>query len=120
MDATDSPFYTGRNGAKWFLSILGGIKREGRWQMPQDMRVIAGVGGVNFDLTEAELPANPVLTKFSLVGGVSLRVPENVAVEVEGLRLFGGARIAASSVPATVTIKVREYSIIGGVHVQRG
>jgi hypothetical protein len=66
------------------------------------------------------LPEAPVLSKISLVGGVSLRVPATVAVEVEGYRLFGGARVEPGAATPTVTLKVRDYGIAGGVHVQRG
>jgi hypothetical protein len=120
MDATDKPFFTGRDGASWFVSVLGGIKRRGPWRMPRDIRMIGVVGGLNLDLTEASLPADPIITKVSLIGGVSLRVPENVAVEVEGFRVFGGVRIAqGGSPPAAVILRVREYSLAGGVHVKR-
>jgi predicted membrane protein len=120
MDATDKPFFTGRDKAAWYVSLIGGIKRRGPWRMPRDMRMIGVIGGLNLDLTEAELPADPILTKVSLVGGVSLHVPENVAVEVEGFRLFGGVRVEAARPEATtVTLKVREYSLAGGVHIKR-
>src|SRR3954451_14230340 len=121
MDSTDSPLFTGRNGATWYLSLLGGVKRRGRWRMPKDMRIIAVLGGANVDLGEAELPQRPVLTKFSLIGGVSLRVPQDIDVEVEGFRLFGGIRVepADRPGPATSVVKVREFSLAGGVHVKR-
>jgi hypothetical protein len=61
--------------------------------MPQDMRFVGTVGGANLDLCEAELPESPVLTKFSLIGGVSLRVPKDVDVEVVGFRLLGGVHV---------------------------
>jgi hypothetical protein len=121
MDATDTPFFTSRSGASWYVSLLGGIKRRGRWEMPKDMRMIGVLGGANFDLTEAVLPEAPVLTKFSLIGGVSLRVPQDVDVVVEGGRLFGGVKIAPADRegPARITFKVREFSLAGGVSVER-
>ena len=103
-----------------FVSLLGGVERRGRWQLPPDLRVVAVVGGVDLDLTGAELPERPVLTKISLVGGVSLRVPPHVEVEVEGFRLFGRVRIAPSDRPATVHLTVRAYGLAGGVRVERG
>ncbi|TQS42156.1 hypothetical protein [Cryptosporangium phraense] len=123
MDTNDSPAYTGKNGARWYVSLLGGTKRRGRWPVPTDMRVLGTLGGANLDLCETDLPPGPLtLTKVSLIGGVSLRVPANVEVEAEGVRIFGGVRIepGAATGPDTVRLKVREYSLIGGVHVQRG
>lgn len=117
----DSPIFTGRNGAAWYVSLLGGVKKRGRWRMPQDMIVVTPVGGVDLDFDEAELPdaATPILTKVSLFGGVSLRVPPEMAVRVEGFRLFGGVRIAPGASPSTTVLRVREYGLAGGVRVER-
>jgi hypothetical protein len=42
-----------------------------------------------------ELPgdATPILTKVSIVGGVSLQAPPEIEIRVGGFRLFGGVRI---------------------------
>ncbi|WP_433361698.1 LiaF domain-containing protein [Actinoplanes sp. CA-142083] len=121
MDDSETPFLSNRSGATWFVNLLGGEKRRGRWRMPRDMRVVNILGGANLDLCEAALGEQPVLTKVSLVGGVSLRVPHDVDVEVEGFRIFGGIRVepARRSEPAARTLKVREYSLAGGVHIER-
>jgi predicted membrane protein len=122
MDANDTPFLTTKSGATWYFNLFGGLQRRGRWTMPADMKVAGTLGGANLDLCEAELPERPVLTKISLVGGVSLRVPHDVDIEVEGFRIFGGIRVEppVRTGPAARTLKVREYSLVGGVHVQRG
>lgn len=89
--------------------------------MPRDMRVVNILGGANLDLCEAATAERAVLTKVSLVGGVSLRVPHDVDVVVEGFRIFGGVRIepARRAGAAARTLKVREYSLVGGIHVER-
>src|SRR5438067_1665195 len=109
----DTPIFTGRNGAAWYVSLLGGVKMRGPWRMPKDMIVVSPVGGADLDLDEAELPAGatPILTKVSLVGGVSLRVPPEIEVQVEGFRLFGGVRIEPGTTPAGTVLRVREYSL---------
>ncbi|MEU4236047.1 LiaF domain-containing protein [Actinoplanes sp. NPDC026619] len=122
MDANEErPFLTGRSGATWYVTVLGGLKRRGPWRVPRDMRTISILGGANLDLCEAELPEGAVLTKISLIGGVSLKVPNDVDVEVEGFRIFGGVRIeeAPRSGGPVRTLKVRDYSLVGGVHVER-
>ena len=121
MSEEERPFLTSKSGATWYVNLLGGTKRRGRWRMPRDMRVVGPLGGANLDLSEAEMTEPAVLTKISLIGGVSLFVPEDMDVEVEGFRIFGGVRIEPSrrSGPAARTIKVREYSLVGGVHVRR-
>jgi hypothetical protein len=119
MDEIERPFLTSRSGATWYVNILGGLKRRGAWRMPADMRIVNLLGGANLDLDEAQLPENAVLTKISIIGGVSLRIPEGLDVEVEGFRIIGGVRVEGGRSPATRTIKVREYSLIGGVHAER-
>jgi Cell wall-active antibiotics response 4TMS YvqF len=119
----DKPFFTGRNGSAWFVALLGGVQRRGPWRMARDMVVVTPLGGANLDLTEAELvdPQSTTLTKVSLVGGVSLVVPHDMDVEVEGFRLFGGVRVepARRTGPATAALKVRGYGLAGGVDVRR-
>lgn len=123
MDETDSPAFTGRGGAAWYISILGGLKRRGGWKMPQDMRFLGTVGGVNLDLSGAGLVAGETywLTKISLVGGVSLRVPAGVAVVPEGFRIFGRVRNAApvQGGAGEIVVRVRGFGIFSGVHVER-
>jgi predicted membrane protein len=111
----------GDTAPTWYVTLIGGLKRRGSWRVPRDMRTISVVGGANLDLTEAELPAGATLTKISLFGGVSLRVPADVDVVVEGFRIFGGVRVDAGvrSGPPARTLRVREYSLAGGVHVER-
>jgi hypothetical protein len=57
----------------------------------------------------------------SLIGGVSQRIPQDMDVEVAGFRPFGRVRVepAARSGLAATVLKVREYSLVGGVHVGR-
>jgi predicted membrane protein len=119
----DEPSFTGRNGTAWYLNLLGGVKMRGKWRMARDMVVVTPLGGANLHLTETEFadPASTALTKVSLIGGVSLLIPEDMDVEVEGFRLIGRVRIepAGRTGPAATVLKVREYSLIGGVHVER-
>jgi hypothetical protein len=53
------------------------------------------------------------------VGGVSVRVPAEVEVRVEGFRLFGGVRIEPGASNSGIVLRVREYRLVGGVHVVR-
>jgi hypothetical protein len=50
---------------------------------------------------------------------VSLRVPPEIEDQVEGFRLFGGVRIEPGATPSGTVLRVREYSLAGGVRVER-
>lgn len=122
MDNTDSPTFTSRNGTRWYIKLLGGLRRRGAWRMSRSMVAVSLAGGVNADLSQAEYDdAAPILTKVSLVGGVSLTVPHDVDVEVEGFQLLGGRRVepAQRTGPAIATVRVRNFGILGGVNVRR-
>ncbi|GIF45643.1 cell wall-active antibiotic response 4TMS protein YvqF [Asanoa ferruginea] len=110
------------NETQWHVGLLGGVKRRGAWRMSRHLVAVSAVGGVNADLTEARFDtAESILTKVSLVGGVSLTVPHDVDVEVGGFSLFGGSNIeqAQRTGPAAHTVRVRNYGVFGGVRVCR-
>jgi hypothetical protein len=122
MESNESPVRTGRKGTRWHVSLMGGIKRRGAWRMSEHMVVVTLVGGVNADLSQAQFDTTePILTKVSLVGGVSLVAPHDVDIEDGGFRLFGGSKVepARRTGPATRTLRVRNYGLLGGVRVVR-
>jgi hypothetical protein len=88
--------------------------------MPANYVSVALVGGVELDLRDAELEAPEVtLTKVSLVGGVDLIVPPTVRVEVQSVHIIGRRAISAPDGPPDgPVIRVRSFSIIGGVKVR--
>jgi hypothetical protein len=105
------------------LSLLGGTRHSGRFDVPSSALFIAGIGGMDLDLREATLPAGgATITKVSLIGGVSLVVPPGVRVEVSGFSLLGGKNIERESVedPSAPVLRVRAFGLIGGVKVRVG
>jgi hypothetical protein len=60
----------GKQARSWHLRLLGGMKRSGHWQVPADTVAISLVGGVDLDLSDAEISTPEVtITKVSLAGG---------------------------------------------------
>ena len=110
------------NNTSWHVSLIGGLKRRGAWQVSPRMVAVTTVGGVDADLSEAVFEStDSILTKVSLVGGVSLTVPHDVDVTVSGFQLIGGSNIeqAHRTGPAAHTVHVRNYGLFGGVNVNR-
>jgi hypothetical protein len=100
-------------------ALIGGLRRQGKWRAERRMRHVAVVGGVNLDLTAAELAAPEIeLTSVSLVGGASLTVPDPMRVEVSGFRLLGGVGGETGTGDGPV-VRLRQYSLFGGVSVRR-
>ncbi|OPG14262.1 hypothetical protein B1L11_02890 [Microbispora sp. GKU 823] len=105
----------------WRISLLGGLKRRGPGRMPADTVVLTPVGGADLDLSEAEIAPVTSVTKISIAGGVRLRVPADVTVEVEGFSLFGGRHVEPGTPsPSGRVVRVRNYGVFGGVDVTRG
>lgn len=108
---------------RWNISPIGGIRHRGRWRVPRHTVAIGVLGGVDVDLSEAELAApEVVITKVSIIGGVSVRVPPGMRVEVSNFSVLGGRNINLGGplAPNAPVLHIRSFSVIGGVNVREG
>jgi hypothetical protein len=106
---------------RWNISPIGGIRHRGRWRVPRHTVAIGVLGGVDVDLSEAELAAPEVMiTKVSVIGGVSVRVPQGMRVEASNFSILGGRDINVGGplAPNAPVLHIRSFSIIGGVTVR--
>jgi hypothetical protein len=106
---------------RWSISPIGGIRHRGRWRVPRHTVAIGVLGGVDVDLSEAELAAPEVMiTKVSVIGGVSVRVPQGMRVEVSNFSILGGrdVNLGGPLAPNAPVLHIRSFSIIGGVNVR--
>jgi hypothetical protein len=95
------------------LALLGGTRN------PNVRTSVSLIGGINADLRETQLAPETTITKVSLIGGVSLTVPENARVEVKRFWLLGGKNIQrAAGDPNGPLVKVRAFGVVGGVSVR--
>lgn len=107
--------------AETHIHLIGGYRREGRWTVPEAIRVITPIGGARLDFTRATFstPTVSVLV-ISVVGGATITVPRGVRVQVDGLRLLGG--VSYEGVDEDFdgrTIRVSSWGVVGGVSVKR-
>jgi hypothetical protein len=89
--------------------------------VPRHTVAIGILGGVDVDLGEAELAAPEVMiTKVSIIGGVSVRVPQGMRVDVSNFSILGGRDINVGGrlAPNAPVLRIRSFSIIGGVNVR--
>jgi len=110
-----------KQARSWHVRLLGGMQRGGRWQVPADTVAISLVGGVDLDLTDAEINTPEVtITKVSPVGGVRLVVPRQMNVVVTGFSLIGGTHVEPGvSADRAPTVRINAFGIFGGVDVRR-
>ncbi|MFI0448349.1 DUF1707 domain-containing protein [Actinomadura sp. 6N118] len=119
---------------EWHVTAMGGLRRHGRWRMDRHLVSLAVIGGTNLDMREADIAAPEVtLTKISLLGGVSVCVPRGVRVVLERRGLLGALAVGLFGAgggqdddggecgqvdPDVPTVRVRAFSLLGGVTVQ--
>jgi len=95
------------------IALLGGTRN------PAVRTHVAAVGGMNLDLRDQQLAPETTITKWSIVGGVHLRLPENARVEVQRYWIFGAKRIErGAGDPTGPLVKIRAIGLVGGVHLQ--
>ena len=107
----------------WVISVMGGAERKGRWRPARSTNVVALMGGAALDLRHAEIEGGEiVINAFSIMGGIEVIAPEGVDVELSGFALMGGnsgPKDAAPVPPGAPIVRVRAYSLMGGVGVSR-
>jgi hypothetical protein len=104
------------------IAIFGGSERKGHWVVPSQFSAFAMFGGVDLDLREAKFETPEVrITAVAICGGIDIKVPPDVVVQVEGAGIFGGfARPgdAPPPPPGAPIVRVDGVAIFGGVDVK--
>lgn len=80
---------SGSGGTNW--AIMGGIeKNKENWKL-KDKNYFAIMGGVDLDLTKAEIPdGDTILSLTAIMGGIDVLAPKDIPIECEGMALLGG------------------------------
>ena len=107
---------------RWIVAIMGGEQRKGRWRPARRTNAIAVMGGVDIDLREAELADGAEILAIPVMGAVTVVVPDGVSVELSGFALMGGNSGPDDRVlplPNSPVVRVRAFSLMGGVVVER-
>jgi hypothetical protein len=101
-------------------ALMGGTARRGPWLVPQHLKAIAIMGGVELDLSAARFaPGVTEIEVFVLMGGVDVIVPHGVRVEALGFAIMGGFDASAGDVQTTdpdqPVIRITGFVTMGGV-----
>lgn len=105
------------------LLLMGGTERTGRWTPARRLRIIAVMGGAELDFREAVMaPGVYDIHITAVMGGVTLIVPPQLAVEIEGSAILGGfahtERAPQTPDPDRPVLRVHGLAVMGGVHVE--
>lgn len=107
------------------FAILSGLSRKGVWVVPQQMTVLALMGGAELDLRRAKFAApEVVITINAFMGGAQVIVGPEVRVQLEGTGIMGGYSGPSGLVDAELTddspvVRIKGVAIWGGVSVER-
>lgn len=85
-------------------------------EIKSDFKVTSIFGGVELDLRDVTLKEDLMIDCFCLFGGVDIRLPENVKLEISGTPIFGGIENKyRNKEDSKVTIYVNHVTIFGGM-----
>jgi hypothetical protein len=104
-------------------TIVGAIKRRGRWRVAKDTALGVRVGAIKLDFRGADLAAREVtVSARTVVGAIKVWVPKGVRVEVEGTTAVGTRTVEESNLPPhhdVPTLRLRLDTVLGTVKVYR-
>jgi hypothetical protein len=115
-----TPASSTRPDRKVSVHVVGGIALEERGRAREEYVFVTGIGGLDLDLSNAEIPpGGTTIRVYSVLGGVVLTVPEGVAVEHEGFTLIGGVDDdTRGAPPGAPVVRLEAWSVIGGIAVE--
>jgi hypothetical protein len=101
------------------VAVLGGADRKGKWRVGNRITAVAILGGIEIDLTEATFTSPElVIHCTAIMGGINIRVPENVTLRGGGvIGIMGGSDIKAfeSPDPGAPVVRLDGFAFWGGV-----
>lgn len=105
------------------LSILSSVKRGGDWPLPRNMRAMALLGSVDLDLTRARVgPGTTYLEVRAVLGSVTILVPHDLRVEVDGEPVIGSFDLILKSrqpaPPDAPLVRISGKAVLGSVEVK--
>ncbi len=99
-----------KEGGKNHWAFMGGIDVGKSPFKLQSGTYFAVMGGVDLDLNKAEIPeGETVLDLTAVMGGIDIKVPEDLSIICEGTALLGGIDFLKESTGGIISSKRIEY-----------
>ncbi len=100
-------------------AIFGGIHSKVTTQDFRGGDLTSVMGGIDLDMRTASLNGTAVLNVFALMGGISIKVPTDWTVELEGTPILGGFEEKTMQPhEASKRLVVRGTAVMGGVDIR--
>ncbi|MEI3599746.1 MULTISPECIES: LiaF transmembrane domain-containing protein [unclassified Oceanobacillus] len=101
--------------------LFSGAEINSQSQTFQGGSVTAIIGGAEIDLRDAVIMDGASLDLTTVLGGVEMKVPDNVQVEISGMPILGGwedkTRVRREKEEVSV-LKINCLTILGGVEIR--
>jgi len=107
--------------SSYVIAVMAGAVRKGNWEPPEDLRVLAVMGGSKLDFREADLLEGITeIQVLAIMGGVEIVVPPDVTVDMRGLGVMGGFPNLVHRAPEedAPVLRIRGLAVMGGVEVK--
>jgi predicted membrane protein len=102
-------------------AIMGGYKRRVTTQDFRGGEITAIMGGGDLDLRQASINGDAVLNLFAFCGGITIKVPVDWTVVLEGTPIMGAFEektVPPTAISSGKRLILRGYVIMGGVEVR--
>jgi hypothetical protein len=117
-----APYRSPVPASGWLAAVMSASSRVGRWRPKGRIRAVALMGSVHIDLRSAEIEGPTLtITALSIMGDISIVLPEGVAVDVSGANFMGTKHVGIADVPILrggPVISIRAFPIMGAVSVR--
>jgi Domain of unknown function (DUF1707) len=105
---------------RWLVSVMSGSDRTEE-VAPEHSVVLDLMGGSDLDLRHAHFPSGETtVTAIAIMGGSDIWVPEGARVEFSGFAFMGGNDNRVAPGGSGPLIRVRAWSLMGGIDVRAG
>jgi hypothetical protein len=111
----------GTPGPSQSIAIMSGVDRKGVWVVPAHHNVVAVMGGVVLDLTQARFAApETTIQVFAFWGGVEIKVPEDIHVQVDGFGFMGAFedKTLGAAAQGQAIVRITGFAMMAGVEVK--
>ncbi|MCA0297144.1 MAG: DUF1707 domain-containing protein [Actinobacteria bacterium] len=107
--------------ADQIVAILAGATRKNSWRVRKNTSILAMLGGVELDLTQATFESHELtFNVFCLLGGVEIVVPPGTQVDTQLIAVLGGSDVGKLAPPdgSAPRLVIKGFAGLGGVEVR--
>jgi hypothetical protein len=100
------------------VAILDGVQLESHAKAFRGGSMLAWFGGIEADLSGAELAPGARLSVHALFGGIEVTTPATWRIESEAKAVMGGIDARGAGDPAAPVLTLEGMAVFGGIEVR--